>query len=1155
MMRYAWGWATGLLCVLALCGAWAFATAAKPAAKTTAKATTVATTTTTTTTTTTAAGTTTTTTTTTAAAPTAVASPAVNQTVSLKEQMRLLWPAKAGSAVRTWLVCGEFGIPHDDDEVIRPDELEAGLANDYLHGHGGEAGIRPLLGWTHLRADGSQAPWAKYDARTEQVHFSNALPGRPGFGAVWYAFTSVTRPLGGTAVLRLGSDNTVKVWVNGEPVHTHAVEQENAYTDLVAVPLRAGENAVLVKVAQRTPGGFTFRVLELAQAQVMEDVTPRIAPYIVATDDLHPATLTVATDDGRGNLMLNKIPVAIAVVGPDGKVMATQTVTRGAQARFDCAVWTDGPYEIRLTTTDNNKRRTVYLPWYRGDALAAARQLVETAPDQEDGTPTTAVHRMLAELVQARLGKVWSKITPAMLPVIMPALLEFAELQQFGPEHLPDRQGGLVRLTYRDDFDDSAQFCRVYLPPDYTPRKTYPVIITLHGRDDAFPPYAEWGGVDRQHDAVAEGYHVITVYPHAHGNTWYRGIGDRDVMRCLEMVKAKFSVDDDRVYLLGYSMGGAGVWYVGTRHPEQFAALAPFFGGFDFRFQLENAALDKLTPREQYRRERLSYIAQLEALRTTPVFTSHGDADPIVPVDYSRYTVRLLQRWGYDVRYWEYPDRGHGGLNNEEDVLEWLLAHRRTTNPEHVSVRAAALRSAAAHWVQVTQRKDPYAFINVDAEVLASNYLRLNTENVLEIVLTPPSSLIDLTKPARVLWNNSELLAVPFINGKLVLRARGYQPPALCKRPELEGPANDLYNTPFAVVVGTIAPDPLMRRLCARAAERYVAAWDERFHAKPRVLTDTAITADEQARYSLLLFGGPNENAVARAMRAQLPLTITRHAVIIDGRKFDVRDAAMQMVYPNPSNVDRYVIIRAATSAPAMALTEYVLNDVDFCIVDRNNIDTASAGAYYDAITGRCTGAPILAGYFDHAWRVKDAYWELDRSPRVPPLTTPRYADAATAPGNTLFLADVVESHAEGVFRDLTRNVNAQWKPLTLGNAVLTSGIATAPKYWQGKKDNAVEYDLTGGNWHWLRASIGLEVDPSKEAAAAVKLAPIHLEFVVKGDGVELYHSTPFGYTTPAKSIEVDITGVQILSLEILNKGAGTAQAKSVDWGKVRLER
>lgn len=72
-----------------------------------------------------------------------------------------------------------------------------------------------------------------------------------------YAFTVVDRPAGGDAMLKIGSDDGVAVWVNGKLVHENftargAIVDE----DKVPVSLRAGANSILVKVSQ---GGGDWR--------------------------------------------------------------------------------------------------------------------------------------------------------------------------------------------------------------------------------------------------------------------------------------------------------------------------------------------------------------------------------------------------------------------------------------------------------------------------------------------------------------------------------------------------------------------------------------------------------------------------------------------------------------------------------------------------------------------------------------------------------------------------------------------------------------------------------------------------------------------------------------------------------------------------------
>jgi predicted peptidase len=49
----------------------------------------------------------------------------------------------------------------------------------------------------------------------------------------------------------------------------------------------------------------------------------------------------------------------------------------------------------------------------------------------------------------------------------------------------------------------------------------------------------------------------------------------------LDEVSASLAVDQDRVYLAGYSMGGMGAWRLAFAHPERFAAVAPMSGFAD----------------------------------------------------------------------------------------------------------------------------------------------------------------------------------------------------------------------------------------------------------------------------------------------------------------------------------------------------------------------------------------------------------------------------------------------------------------------------------------------------------------------------------------------------------------------------------------------
>ncbi|MEM2251424.1 MAG: hypothetical protein QW626_04940, partial [Candidatus Hadarchaeales archaeon] len=80
-----------------------------------------------------------------------------------------------------------------------------------------------------------------------------------------YAFTVIYSPSKKTVELRVGSDDSVKVWINGKLVHSNRVVRAAA-PDQDIIPdirLEEGTNTILVKVCNKAGGwGFYLRILE-----------------------------------------------------------------------------------------------------------------------------------------------------------------------------------------------------------------------------------------------------------------------------------------------------------------------------------------------------------------------------------------------------------------------------------------------------------------------------------------------------------------------------------------------------------------------------------------------------------------------------------------------------------------------------------------------------------------------------------------------------------------------------------------------------------------------------------------------------------------------------------------------------------------------------
>jgi hypothetical protein len=353
----------------------------------------------------------------------------------------------------------------------------------------------------------------------------------------------------------------------------------------------------------------------------------------------------------------------------------------------------------------------------------------------------------------------------------------------------------------------------------------------------------------------------------------------------------------------------------------------------------------------------------VESLLTTPIFVNHGDADPVIDVDQSRYAVRMLQRWGYDVRYWEHPGGGHGDFNSDPEVFPWLLRHVRVSNPPKVRLRAADVKTASAHWVRILQSTEPYRMMTAEAEVVGPNRIKLSTSNASAVAISPAAPLIDPSKPIAVTWNGVDEPPAMLVSGAANFYATDYRLAQGDKNATIAGPLNDFTNTPFAIVVGTQSTDRSMNAACQQMADDFVARWRKAQHCSPRVFVDTKVTDEDIARYSLYVIGGADANAVTAKLAKQVPLQAGHSEITIAGRIFAAPDdAAYQAIFPNPRNPQRYVRICGAASAAGMAALSRIPDDVyDFGVIDSR------------------TGEPIACGVFDAHWRCTDAGTLLDK--------------------------------------------------------------------------------------------------------------------------------------------------------------------------------
>lgn len=204
---------------------------------------------------------------------------------------------------------------------------------------------------------------------------------------------------------------------------------------------------------------------------------------------------------------------------------------------------------------------------------------------------------------------------------------------------------------------------QVYTPPGVENETNLPVIVFLHGIRERgingfIPTEGVMGSFILQYFAQVP---AIMLLPQCRpGKYWSDPQMDKMVTNALTQTIEEFRADAKRIYLIGVSMGGYGVWHFAAQYPDKFAALVSICGGSPIM-----------------KGDRFSPIA--EKVGKTPAWLFHGADDTVVPVSESREMTKALQANNGSVKYSEFAGVGHNVWMNvltEKELMPWLLAQR-----------------------------------------------------------------------------------------------------------------------------------------------------------------------------------------------------------------------------------------------------------------------------------------------------------------------------------------------------------------------------------------------------------------------------------------------------------------------------------------------
>jgi pimeloyl-ACP methyl ester carboxylesterase len=574
------------------------------------------------------------------------------------------------------------------------------------------------------------------------------------------------------------------------------------------------------------------------------------------------------------------------------------------------------------------------------------------------------------------------------------------------PSSVGRTPGGWGR-GYVSRVDGSIQPYALIVPekaPDPDGDGRYRLDVILHGRDESItevkhlmthqgkPPEADQTGL------------LLHVY--GRGNNAFRWAGETDVFEAIDAVRRSYPVDDRRIVLRGFSMGGAGAWHLGLHHPAKWVAVEAGAGFNDTKGFL-NISLNPLEERTRVIYDAVEYARNASIV---PVACYGGELDKQLQA--STNIVEALRTQGFPIEVDGLITRSPGidfirviGAQTGHKVDDASAALLKSFRDEHAAA-GLPLDPRPAQFTTFTTRYGQAPWFSV--ERLLKHYDRAS-------VTIRPDSEGELVTVDQI--ENVALLAVDRRAGDsirigeqtLPLRqaAGGYLPRVYYrlveghwevadydlsrqiqenargqKAPGVQGPIDDAFMGPFLCVRGTGTPwNPDAAAWADKRLETFRSTWAKHMRGELPLVTDAELTPELVAERHLILFGDPGSNSALAELVPALPIGWSKREIQVGDATFDAATHLPALILANPRNPRRYVVVNSGYSFTADDLAG-------------NNARPYPRYGDYAVfrISDPVGSAPVTAGLFNESWRL---------GPDAPAVTQPAKAPTAeiTPPG------------------------------------------------------------------------------------------------------------------------------------------------------------
>jgi hypothetical protein len=571
---------------------------------------------------------------------------------------------------------------------------------------------------------------------------------------------------------------------------------------------------------------------------------------------------------------------------------------------------------------------------------------------------------------------------------------------------------GLVVRGYVSKIDGSVQPYGLVVPASYQTNSPYRHRLDLwcHGRGETLTELSFIEGRERSPgEFTPPNAFVLHLYGrYCCANKF---AGEVDCFEAMDHVKAHYPIDENRVVIRGFSMGGAACWHLAVHHPDVWAAAAPGAGFSETADFLKVFQKEKVQPTAYEQKLWHWYDATDYAMNLfdCPTVAYSGEIDGQKQA--ADMMAKALEGTGLELAHVIGPKTGHSyhpeAKTEINRRIDRLVTHGRQPLPSVVRFTTWTLRYNRRSWVTVDGLEQHWKRAAVYAKQNLAN-ASVETENVSALTLTLPfdtlpdfaSGGLEVTSSFCVTLRNTPSTAPRATDRSEtslfgnyserwssinVPRATDYSVTAhfrkvdgkwqqvasaddgaLRKRHGLQGPIDDAFMDRFLMVRPT--GKPLNDKVGAWAKaemEHAVDHWRRQFRGDAPQRDDADVTDTDIAGSNLVLWGDPSSNKVLAKIADRLPLRWDADGVHVGDKTFAAGHHVPVLVYPNPLNAKRYVVLNSG-----FTFREYDYENnarqvpklPDWAVVD---VDVP--------VSYRLPGGIVLADFFDEQWRLKRA--------------------------------------------------------------------------------------------------------------------------------------------------------------------------------------